>query len=93
MNPLPEITAPVLIASRSALLIHLQSPRSAHRDHDALINYHNYTAYIKMKLGPRMRQQAMDEVLFHRQERQSMPIWKENHTLNLNSMMSPSMTT
>lgn len=62
-------------------------------EHDALINYHNYAAYIKMKFGPRMGQRVRDKVLHYMWQIQGMLILRENQTLNLNSMMSPSLTT
>ena len=62
-------------------------------NHDAFINYHNYAAYIKMKLVPKMGQQVKDDVLYYMRGSESMSIWREDHTLNLNSMMSPSLTT
>jgi len=57
MNPLRESTASCSQhISRNSLLKSLESieKKRMRSEHDALINYHNYAAYIKMKLGPRM---------------------------------------
>ena len=81
--------------SRYSLLKSLECIEKKHMgsEHDALINYHNYAAYIKMKLGPRMGQRVKDKLLHYMRQLQGMLIWRENQTLNLNSMMSPSLTT
>ena len=39
---------------RSAEIIEMQCKKRMMSGHNTLINYHNYAAYIKVKLSPRM---------------------------------------